>query len=527
MILRRSMLLRCLLAAGFQLLVAGHSYADNLANFPSGGAQSETLKRIVSRVEELEQLEGRDFPRSHQSDDVVTVYEAPGLRLFYLFSEVNENDKNSNCVPVEIHADIASPFLLNNFEEALRADNGSLALQVVDSALTYCWSSFPEDWPDLPGRVIRMHYLGTEVGAIEYNARVEPILDEFLGVDIERLIAEVGVQKSEEVKTDPVFLEEQLILDDFWESWIGGTPFSSELTEATSRNALINSDLAVAEVYQRKEARIGGRLLNVYEIGLEDVLDAAILGHPEAAYIVAIEIERLLDLEDVISKQSTALSDEQAKLLAIMNHFFAKSMAVKYAPSLKYGKRVASLNLGLSDELISSLVSEKNPRTRSDQLKPADTSGLPPSAVGLLQALREYHEADCSRYTPYTDQLSSVQRSLTDGETDFLTWNSVPTPVKSAAGFGCVIQLDLVSMPLQISDVSNGSCSEQGSTDLYLCEVEIGFDCPLRGFFTELPGSSDFVQSICDGLQTEWRFALGVEVQRQGQKWISTRVDQR
>lgn len=142
-----------------------------------------------------------------------------------------------------------------------------------------------------------------------------------------------------------------------------------------------------------------------------------------------------------------------------------------------------------------------------------------PSARGLLQALRNYHEADCSRYAPYVARLNTIQRTLTMGEDFEVGWMVTPTPERM--GQSCVIALDFTNLPMSITQTSIKSFAMRDA-DHYDCIVEIGFEFPLRGIYENVAGVSDMIGQMCEDLSSEWVANLQVSAERNGRTWVVT-----
>lgn len=129
-------------------------------------------QELLTRVAEIEAVEGRDFPRTKPGPEIVTLHELPGLRIYIRQDGIAESDQNINCVPMELHFDISSRLLLEKISQAMQANNNRIAVAAVAPALAHCWGPYGDVWPHLPNRTIRIHHMGSNAGSMSYSSRM-------------------------------------------------------------------------------------------------------------------------------------------------------------------------------------------------------------------------------------------------------------------------------------------------------------------------------------------------------------------
>ncbi len=458
----------------------------------------------LKRAEELAGRRGIEFPRSAGFKDIVTTYEAAGLRAYFLYADVRDRQDEWRCIPKTIHTDIASPFLANNFVKALRANDNQLAWSIVSGPLSTCYGMRADRWPVIRGRVLQLNYLGKPFATVNFGMRDSG--------EVSRQTAwEFEAQGTSRVEPDAGLGTLQALLDDFWKASLAGAAEIGD-TSALSREAWQNSDMASAALYSLYNLPLGARLRTATNADAAKMIDAALLGHPEAALIVANDIAGNVRPTDIVQGYRY-LSAAEAPLLGLMNNLYAKGFVARYPPSFADVQRMSSLDLGMKEAVAS--VEATGMRTTIEQMIVPKLGVGPPTATGLLTALNRYHDQDCSRYKPYNSNLGAMQFEL---ETELGNVNWVMHYRYERLGRACVLRNDFSSTPLGIRDVVVQQCSK-ASGDVYACDLQIRFVCPVVGLAAGIPQVGKVIGRMCEILDAQWSASISATVRRAGLAW--------
>jgi hypothetical protein len=196
-----------------------------------------------------------------------------------------------------------------------------------------------------------------------------------------------------------------------------------------------------------------------------------------------------------------------------MNNLYAKATVVKLPRAVETARKMSSIDLGFKDAVAS--VEASGMRTLTSQTAVAEIGEGPPSATALLTALNRYHDQDCERYRPYNPNLGAIRFEIETGLGD-LNWTMNYRYVRS--GKACVLQNDFSSTPLGIRTVNLQGCTEK-SADIYSCDLRIGFECPVRGVYSDVPMVGQAIARMCHVIDEQWAALISANVHRDGLSW--------